>query len=85
MDKKTRQTLAQLEDMVKEEKHDPRVKFIRVKEACKTYKMSRPTIMKWTLDAGAMYRIGEEGKTILINTEIFDKYLETFRIQGKIR
>ncbi len=78
-------TLSPLEKMVGEENHDPRQKFITVNDACEAYHMCRKTLVKEALEAGAMYRIGEKGKTILINTEIFDKYLETFRIPGEIK
>ena len=60
---------------------DSRQKFMRVKDACEAYHMSRPKIMEETLTAGALYRLN---KTILINVNIFDEYLETCRIPGEM-
>ena len=80
MNMEAAKTLSHLEKMVGEEKHDPRQKFITVNDACEAYHMCRKTLVKEALEAGAVYRIGKTGKKILINTVIFEKYLETFRI-----
>ncbi len=81
MKKEPKETLTQLGGLVKQEKHDPRQKFMRVKDACEAYHMSRPKIMEEALSAGALYRLN---KTILINVKIFDEYLETYRISGEM-
>lgn len=81
MKKEPKEILTQLGGLVKQEKHDPRQKFMRVKDACEAYHMSRPKIMEEALSAGALYRLN---KTILINVKIFDEYLETYRIPGEM-
>lgn len=81
MNNETIKSLSKIGELVGEEKHDPRQKFMRVKDACEAYHMSRPKIMEVTLSAGALYRLN---KTILINVNIFDEYLETFRIPGEM-
>jgi hypothetical protein len=81
MNKEAKKTLMQIGELVNAEKHDSRQKFMRVKDACEAYHMSRPKIMEETLTAGALYRLN---KTILINVNIFDEYLETCRIPGEM-
>ena len=75
----TIKSLKQVEELVKEEKHDPRQKFARVKEATEIYHVSRTTLMRMALDSGALYKVNG---TVLINLIILDNYLETFRIPG---
>ena len=48
-------------------------------EATQIYHMSRTKLAEEALKAGAMYKIGS---TVLINVQIFDEYLEGFRIPG---
>lgn len=81
MNKETEQSLAQIKKLVDEQKHDPRQKFMRMKEATAIYHMSRTKLAEAAIDAGAFYKLGG---TVLINIEIFDKYLETFRIPGMV-
>lgn len=81
MNNETIKSLSKIGELVGEEKHDPKQKFMRVKDACEAYHMSRPKIMEETLSAGALYRLK---KTILINVNIFDEYLETCRIPGEM-
>ena len=56
-------------------------KWLRCPEAMKRYSVSRPTITSWAVVSGARHKIGG---AVLIDTEIIDKYLETFRIPGEI-
>ena len=56
-------------------------KWLRCKEATVRYGVSRPTIMNWAADAGALIRIDA---TILIDSETIDKYIEGFRIPGGV-
>lgn len=81
MNHQTKQSLSQFKKLADEQKHDPRQKFVRVKEAIEIYHVSRPTLMKMAIDAGALYRINA---TILINLEILDSYVEAFRIPGMV-
>ncbi len=86
MEQESKKTLSQLEKIVGDEIHDPRQKFMRVKDVCEIYHMSRPKIIDEALNAGALYRLprkeGSNKGTILINVVIFDEYLENFRIPG---
>ncbi len=89
MNKETKESLMQIGELVKEEKHNPRQRFMRVKDVCKAYHMSRPKIMEEALSAGALYRLPTKdgtikGTIILINVERFDEYLENFRIPGEM-
>ena len=79
MNQATIRALSQVGELVKEEKHDLRQKFIREKDAVRVYCMSRPKIQEEALKAGAFYKIGGVN---LINVKIFDEYLEGFRIPG---
>ncbi len=56
-------------------------RWVRYSEAMKRYSVSRPTITSWAVVSGARHKIGG---AVLIDTEIIDKYLETFRIPGEI-
>ena len=55
MNHQTKQSLLQFEKLAGKEKHDPRQKFMRVKEVINIYHVSRPTLMKMAIDAGALY------------------------------
>lgn len=56
-------------------------KWIRCKEGVEMYSMSRPTIMAIASDAGALYKINA---TVLINTETFENYMESFRVPAGV-
>lgn len=79
MNEATKKTLSQFKELTDSEQHDARQKFVRMKEATQIYHMSRTKLAEEALKAGAMYKIGS---TILINVQIFDEYLEGFRIPG---
>lgn len=53
-------------------------KFVRYKEGAEIYSMSQSKFEEIAKDAKAIYKVG---KVVLINTEIFEKYLETFRLE----
>jgi len=52
-------------------------KFVRYSEGAKLYSMGLTKFQELAKDAKACYKIGQ---LVLVNTEILDKYLETFRI-----
>lgn len=56
-------------------------KWLRCKEATLKYGVSRPTIMKWALESGALLK---NDATILIDSETMDIYLESFRVPGGV-
>lgn len=51
--------------------------FIRYKEGAKIYGMSLRKFQDFAKEAGAVYKIG---KIVLINRQILDDYLETFKL-----
>lgn len=54
-----------------------RDKFVRYSEGAQIYHMSQSKFMQLAKDAKACYKISQ---MVLVNTEILDEYLETFRI-----
>ena len=64
----------QMGELQKEKK--PKV-FVRYDEGAEMYSMSRNTFIKIATDAHAVYKVN---RLVLVNTKIFEQYLETFRI-----
>ena len=60
---------------------DPRMRkrFVTYREAAEMYSMGLTKLMEHAKIAGATYKMGNK---VLINTDIFDVYLEQFRIPG---
>ena len=60
---------------------DPNVRkrFVTYKEAAELYSMGLPRIQEHTKMAGATYKMGNK---VLVNTDIFEAYLEQYRIPG---
>ncbi len=52
-------------------------KFVRYSEGAKMYSMGLSKFQELAKDAKACYKVGQ---LVLVNTEIIDEYLETFRI-----
>lgn len=50
-------------------------KYIRYSEGVERYSMSRCTFMKIVMEANAVSKIG---RISVVNTEIFERYLDTF-------
>lgn len=55
-------------------------KFVRYKEGAELYSMGRNKFMQMAKDAGACYKMD---KVVLVNTQIFEAYLESFRVAGE--
>ena len=55
-------------------------KFVRYKEGADLYSMSQSKFEQMAKDAGAIYKLN---KLALVNMEVFDDYLESFRMIGK--
>ena len=53
-----------------------RKKFVRYDEGAKIYSMGLHSLQNLAKDAGAVYKI--KG-VVLVNTQVVDEYLETFR------
>jgi len=54
-----------------------RDKFVRYSEGAEIYHMSLSKFMQLAKEAKACYKIAQ---MVLVNTEIIDEYIETFRI-----
>ncbi|MCP1109743.1 DUF6462 family protein [Ohessyouella blattaphilus] len=52
-------------------------KFIRYEEGAKRYSMCKNSFMKLAQQAGAVYKIN---RLTLVNTEIFEEFLEYYRV-----
>ena len=57
--------------------NNKRDKFVRYSEGATLYHMGQSKFMQLAKDAKACYKVGQ---LVLVNTEIIDEYLETFRI-----
>ena len=51
--------------------------FVRYDEGAKKYSMCKHTFMKLAQDSHAVYKIN---RLTLVNTKIFEEYLEMFRV-----
>lgn len=51
--------------------------FIRYDEGAKRYSMCKHTFMKLAQEAHAVYKIN---RLTLVNTRVFEEYLESFRV-----
>ena len=60
---------------------DPKVRkrFVTYKEATELYSMGLTRVQEHAKVAGATYKMGNK---VLVNTDIFEAYLEQFRIPG---
>ena len=59
-----------------EETRQAAKKFVRYKEGAEKYSLALTKFQELAREAGATYKID---KVVLVNCEIFEKYLETFR------
>ena len=81
MNQESKKSLSKIEELVSSDKHDPKQKYVRVKEAIRLYPMSRTKLMEEALKCGALHKVGS---ITLINVETFEKYLESCRIPGEM-
>lgn len=59
----------------------PKKRFIRYKEACERYSVSRDNMRILATKAGALYQLGEH--LILIDMFVMDKYFEeNYKVKG---
>lgn len=71
--------------MTEEKKYnlaDPKIrkKFVTYKEAAELYSIGLTKVQEYAKIAGATYKMGNK---VLINTDIFEAYIEQFRIPGE--
>ena len=55
-----------------------KTRFVRYKEGAELYSMSQSKFERMAKDAEATYKLD---KLVLVNCDIFEEYLETFRIR----
>ena len=55
-------------------------RFVTYKEAAALYSIGLTRLQEYAKAAGATYKIGNK---VLVNTEIFEAYLENYRIPGR--
>ena len=55
-------------------------RFIRYREGAELYSMGLNKFQQLAKEAGAVYKID---KLVLVNMDILDRYLETFRLEGE--
>lgn len=53
-------------------------RFVRYKEGAELYSMSQSKFERMAKDAEATYKLD---KVVLVNCDLFEEYLETFRIR----
>lgn len=61
-------------------KNQIKKKFMSYKEASELYGIGLTRMQEYAKKAGATYKIGNK---VLVNTEIFDVYIEQYRIPGE--
>ena len=57
-------------------------RFIRTKEGVERYQIGKTKFLQMARDAGALYKIN---RTCLIEVEIFEEYLNSFKIPAAIK
>ena len=57
-----------------------RKRFVRYKTGAELYDMSQSSFEDLAEEAGAKYKIG---KMVLVNCDVFEEYLETFRMSSR--
>lgn len=66
-----------MDESKKKDRYEDAKKFVRYSDGAKMYSMGMTKFQEVAKDAKACYKIGQ---LVLVNTEILDKYLETFHI-----
>lgn len=64
--------------MAKERGKDTPKRFVRYKEGALLYSLSQSTFERRAKDAKAIYKMG---KIVLVDTDKFDRYLESFCVE----
>jgi len=75
-------SINQLRNMTKQDEKTINKKFIRTKEGTKMYQMGKTKFLQLARESGALYQIN---RTCLIEVEVFEAYLKTFRVPGAIK
>ena len=62
---------------VQRQQHINKKRFVRYKEGAEIYSMCQSKFEQMAKDAKAIYKVD---KLVLVNCDIFEEYLETFRM-----
>jgi len=65
------------EDEIMEYNYNEKKRFVRYKNGAKLYDVCQSTFEKGAKEAGAVCKVG---KAVIVDCEVLDRYLETFRI-----
>ena len=79
MQAESKKSMNQLKEMIR--KDDETKRFIRCRQGVELYNMSRPQFMKLAIEAGAAHKINS---MILVDKNIFEQYLDTFKIPAQM-
>ncbi len=79
MQAESKKSMNQLKEMIR--KDDETKRFIRCRQGVELYNMSRPQFVKLAIEAGAAYKINS---MILVDKNIFEQYLDTFKIPAQM-
>lgn len=62
---------------------DPTIKsrYLSYKDSCKVFGLGMTRMQEYAKAAGATYKLG--GNKVLVNVEIFEAYLQQYRIPGE--
>ena len=55
-------------------------RFVRYKTGAEPYDVCQSTFEKWAKEAGAVCKVG---KAVIVDCEVLDRYLETFRLPAE--
>lgn len=71
---------AKRKDEVMKYNYNEKKRFVRYKNGAKLYDVCQSTFEKWAKEAGAVCKVG---KAVIVDCEVLDRYLETFRIPAE--
>lgn len=60
--------------------YNEKKRFVRYKNGAKLYDVCQSTFEKWAKEAGAVCKVG---KAVIVDCEVLDRYLETFRLPAE--
>ena len=55
-------------------------RFVRYKTGAELYDVCQSTFEKWAKEAGAVCKVG---KVVIVDCEVLDRYLESFRLPAE--
>ena len=77
MQEESVKSINKLRELVEAGEETGERRFIRCKQAVETYHMGKTKVLKVARDAGALYKLE---RVCLIDEEIFEAYIRTFKV-----